>query len=238
MENNTVIAEGKTTTEAIENGLKILKVSKDKVDIKVLENEDKRSFFSILTPRVVKVELKLKENIKVEKNTNISKQPVKEKEYNNNAEEINYGKQEVEEFLKQFILKVDSNLKYEVKVEDNSIVVIINGDKANCLIGYRGDTLNALQNILAAIVNKKASERIKLVLDIEGYREKRMKTLEELAEKVAKTVLKTGKSITLEPMTPYERKIIHNKLQGNEKVQTYSIGENDNRRVVIEKINK
>ena len=238
MENNTVIAEGKTTTEAIENGLKILKVSKDKVDIKVLENEDKRSFFSILTPRVVKVELKLKENIKVEKNTNISKQPVKEKEYNNNAEEINYGKQEVEEFLKQFILKVDSNLKYEVKVEDNSIVVIINGDKANCLIGYRGDTLNAFQNILAAIVNKKASERIKLVLDIEGYREKRMKTLEELAEKVAKTVLKTGKSITLEPMTPYERKIIHNKLQGNEKVQTYSIGENDNRRVVIEKINK
>ena len=238
MENNTVIAEGKTTTEAIENGLKILKVSKDKVDIKVLENEDKRSFFSILTPRVVKVELKLKENIKVEKNTNISKQPVKEKEYNNNAEEINYGKQEVEEFLKQFILKVDLNLKYEVKVEDNSIVVIINGDKANCLIGYRGDTLNALQNILAAIVNKKASERIKLVLDIEGYREKRMKTLEELAEKVAKTVLKTGKSITLEPMTPYERKIIHNKLQGNEKVQTYSIGENDNRRVVIEKINK
>lgn len=237
MENNTIISEGKTTTEAIENGLKILKVSKDKVEIKVLENEDKRSFFSILTPRVVKVELKLKENAKVDNNSNCNlKQPVKEKEYNNNQEEINVGKVDVEAFIKEFILKVDSNLKYEVKVEDNTILVTINGEKANCLIGYRGDTLNALQNILAAIANKKTSKRIKLVLDIEGYREKRMKTLEDLAEKIAKTVLKTGKSVTLEPMTPYERKIIHNKLQSNTKVQTYSIGENDNRRVVIEKI--
>lgn len=236
MENNTVISEGKTTTEAIENGLKILKVSKDKVDIKVLENEDKRSFFSILTPRVVKVELKLKENVKVENSANNIKQPVKEKEYNNNEEEINVGKIEVEAFIKDFIKKVDSNLKYEVKVEDNTIEVIINGENANCLIGYRGDTLNALQNILASIANKKTSKRIKLVLDIEGYREKRTKTLEDLAEKIAKTVLKTGKSVTLEPMTPYERKIIHNKLQSNTKVQTYSIGENDNRRVVIEKI--
>ena len=236
MENNTVISEGKTTTEAIENGLKILKVSKDKVDIKVLENEEKRSFFSILTPRVVKVELKLKENVKVENSANNIKQPVKEKEYNNNEEEINVGKIEVEAFIKDFIKKVDSNLKYEVKVEDNTIEVIVNGENANCLIGYRGDTLNALQNILASIANKKTSKRIKLVLDIEGYREKRTKTLEDLAEKIAKTVLKTGKSVTLEPMTPYERKIIHNKLQSNTKVQTYSIGENDNRRVVIEKI--
>jgi len=230
MQNNSVISEGKTTAEAIENGLKILKVSKDRVEVKVLENEDKRSFFSILTPRVVKVELKLKEDVKSEKTV------VKEKEYDKNIDEIEEGKKEVEEFLNSFISRVSSDLHYEVKVEDYTIMVNIEGEKSGSLIGYRGETLNSLQNILVAIANKKSSGRIKLILDIEGYRNKREKTLEELAEKVSKTVIRTGKSVTLEPMTPYERKIIHNKLQASTKVQTYSIGENDNRRVVIEKI--
>ena len=71
------------------------------------------------------------------------------------------------------------------------------------------------------------------MLDIQGYRNKRKKVLEELAVKVAKTVLKNGNEITLEPMTAYERKIIHNKLQENEKVTTHSIGEEPNRRIVI-----
>ena len=235
MQNNSIISEGKTTAEAVENGLKILNVSKDKVEIKVLENEDKRSFFSILTPRIVKVELKIKEDTKKENNI-IKELPKKEKEYDKNIEEIEEGKKEVELFLKEFILKINENLKYEVKIEDYTIEVKIEGEKSGILIGYRGETLNSLQNILAAIANKKSTGRIKLTLDIEGYRLKREKTLEELAEKVSKTVLRTGKSITLEPMTPYERKIIHNKLQSNTKVQTYSIGENDNRRVVIEKI--
>lgn len=234
MQNNTVISEGKTTAEAIENGLKILKVSKDRVDVKVLENEDKRSFFSILTPRVVKVELKLKEDIS--KNNNIKELPKKEKEYDKNIDEIENAKEQVDKFLKEFLLNVNKELKYEIKIEDYTILINIEGEKSGNLIGYRGETLNALQNILVTIANKKSTGRIKLTLDIEGYRLKREKTLEELAEKVSKTVLRTGKSITLEPMTPYERKIIHNKLQSSTKVQTYSIGEGDNRRVVIEKI--
>lgn len=236
---NSIIAEGKTTTEAINNGLKQLNVSKDRVDVKVLENTDKRSFFSILTPRVVKVELTLKEEIKTQKVENKEKNiERKEREYNKNQEEIEKSKEDINDFLKTFIEKIDNNLKYEVTIEDYIIKVEINGEKAGVLIGYRGETLNSLQNILSAIGNKNSSERIKVSLDIEGYRGKREKILEELAEKVAKTVLKTGKSITLEPMSPYERKVIHNKLQNNNKVQTHSIGENDNRRVVIEKIRK
>ena len=93
-----------------------------------------------------------------------------------------------------------------------------------------------MQVILSTIANKGIENKIRLVLDIENYREKREKTLEELAEKVAKTVLKTNKSVTLEPMSAYERKIIHSKLQENSKIETYSIGEGDNRRVVIAKI--
>ena len=223
-----IIAQGKTTNEAIENGLKELKVTRNQVEIKVLEQEEKRSFFSILTPRVVKVELTLKELNK--KTTN------KVKEYDKNMEEIEEAKGQVEEFLKNFLSQMDSSLNYEMKVEDYTIMIEIRGNMAGTLIGYRGETLNAMQNILSAIANKKASGKIKLVLDIENYREKRKKVLEELAEKVSKTVIRTGKSITLEPMTAYERKIIHSKLQNHPKVETHSIGENDNRRVVISKI--
>ena len=228
---NSIISEGKTTAEAIENGLKQLKVSKDKVEVKVLEDENKKSFFSILTPRVVKVELTLKENVKREER----KVEKVNKEYNSNIKEIEEAKKDVEEFVKTFINKVNDEIKYEIKIEENTIIVEIVGNACGCLIGYRGETLNALQTILSSIANKKVRERIKLVLDIEGYRGKRERILEELAEKVSKTVLKSGKNVTLEPMSAYERKIIHSKLQNNSKIETYSIGEGDHRRVVIAK---
>lgn len=239
MMSKSIISEGKTTQEAIENGLKELKVSKDKVDIKVLENENKKSFFSILTPRVVKVELILKENVKQEKNEKQEKREEKPKrEYANNEEDINLAKERVEKFLKDWLNKVDESLQYTIKVEDFTIMIDINGKAAGLLIGYRGETLNAMQTILSTIANRNFNDRIRLILDIENYREKRAKILEELAEKVSKTVLKNGKDITLEPMSAYERKIIHSKLQENTKVETYSIGEGDNRRIVISKIKK
>lgn len=233
----SIISEGKTTAEAIEKGLKKLKVSKDKVDVKILESENKRSFFSILTPRVVKVELTLKENIKQEKNDRSKIQEEKPKrEYDHNVEDINEAKNRVEKFLKDWLSKVDESLEYSIKVEDYTIMVYINGKAAGLLIGYRGETLNAMQTILSTIANRNFNDKIRLILDIENYREKRAKVLEELAEKVSKTVLKNGKSITLEPMSAYERKIIHTKLQDNPKVETYSIGEGDNRRIVISKV--
>lgn len=233
---NSIIAEGKTTNEAIENGLKILKVSKNQVDIKVLENENKKSFFSILTPRIVKVELTVKENTKKQERLNIEENNNRSiKEYNSNKEELEEAKKDVEEFLKIFIQKLEKRLEYSVKLEKNEILVNINGEDCGSLIGYRGETLNAMQTIISSIANKKVKERIKVILDIQNYREKREKNLIELAEKVSKTVLRNGKNITLEPMSPYERKIIHSALQENNRIETYSIGEGDNRRVVIAK---
>lgn len=222
---NSIVSEGKTTNEAIENGLKQLKVTKDKVDIKVLENPDKRSFFSILTPRIVKVELTLKEELKTVKKE-IKTENIKKREYDKDIQELEQAKQEIESFLQEFLPRVNEELTYQVKIEDYTIDIDIKGSAAGILIGYRGDTLNAFQTILSAIANKNASEKIKLILDIENYRQKRQKSLEELAEKVSKTVLRTGKAVTLEPMSAYERKIIHSKLQDNNKIQTYSIGEN------------
>ena len=232
---NTIIAEGKTSTEAIENGLKILKVSKDRVDVKILEDENKKSFFSILTPRTVRVELTVKENAKSENKKEQRNSEIIKKEYNSNIEEIKEGKELVDAFLKEFLNKIDNSIEYEIKIEENTICININGEECGSLIGYRGDTLNSIQTILSAIANKKTKERIKLILDIENYREKREKTLEDLAEKYARNVLKYGKNKTLEPMSAYERKIIHTKLQNHPKVETYSIGEGENRRIVIAK---
>lgn len=229
--NNSIISEGKTTQEAIENGLKKLKVSKDKVEVKILENENKKSFFSILTPRIVKVELTLKENIKQEKREEKPK-----REYDKNIEDIEKSRDRVNSFLNNWLKQVDEKLEYTIKIEDYSILVEIKGEAVGILIGYRGETLNAMQTILSTIANKNFNEKIRLVLDIGNYREKRTKSLEELAEKISKTVLKNGKAVTLEPMSAYERKIIHSKLQENKNIETYSVGEGDNRRVVVSKI--
>ena len=222
---NTIIAEGKTTNEAIENGLKKLKVSRDKVEIKVLENEDKRSFFSILAPRVVKVELKLKEESKV----NIKEK----KEIILSEEEQEKAKNNVEMFIKNFVKQLPEDTEKKKKKEKSGLNVSINSEKLGFLIGYRGETLYAMQNILTAVAGKGLEQRVRVILDIEGYKAKREKTLEELAEKVAKTVIRTRKPVKLEPMKAYERKIIHSKLQENNKVETTSIGEEPHRRIVV-----
>ena len=222
---DTIIAEGKTTNEAIENGLKQLKVSRDKVEVKVLENEEKRSFFSILAPRVVKVELKLKED---------SKKVVKEKkEIVLTIEEQEKAAKNIENFMKDFVKELPEDTKYSVEKNTSGLNVSITSEKLGFLIGYRGETLYALQSILTAIAGKGVEQRVRVILDIEGYKEKREKTLEELAEKVAKTVIRTKKPIKLEPMKAYERKIIHSKLQGNSRVETTSVGEEPHRRIIV-----
>ncbi len=223
----TIISEGKTTNEAIENGLKKLNVSKDRVDIKVLENEDKRSFFSILAPRVVKVEMTLKENFKKEE----IERKIKEIELS--KDEQQKAKENVEKFLEDFIKGLPEGTTYNIKTSSQYIYVDIVNKDLGYLIGYRGETLYSLQNILSAIAGKGIENKVRVILDIEGYKEKREKTLEELAEKIAKTVIRTKKSVKLEPMQAYERKIIHSKLQKNPKVETSSVGEEPYRRVIV-----
>lgn len=255
----TIISEGKTSTEAIEKGLKQLNVSKDKVDIKILENEEKRSFFSILTPRVVKVELTLKENMpekrsenefhrkqnrpsKEEKQEKIKGHDTEEKEEKRHTEkialkpeEMEMAKENLKAFLDEFIVKISSNIEYKITSDDEYIYVTLNGEEAGRLIGYRGETLNAMQLILSSIANKKIEGKVRIILDIENYREKRKIALEELADKLARTVIRNGKQVTLEPMSAYERKIIHNRLQDSQRVKTYSVGEEPYRKVVITK---
>lgn len=224
----SIISEGNTTNHAIENGLKELNVTRDMVDIKVLE-EEKRSFFSILAPRVVKVQLTIKEDVQADKETKRSKAKIEKL----STEEQDLAYNNIEKFLKDFIKNLPEGTKYSIEKSETDIKVSLNNQDLGYLIGYRGETLYAMQNIISSIASKGVEHRVRVILDIEGYKNKREKTLQDLADKVARKVIKTRKSVTLEPMKAYERKIIHSHLQESTKVQTKSIGEEPNRRIVI-----
>ena len=219
-----IIAEGKTTNEAIKNGLKQLNTTKENVTIKVLE-EEKRMFFSILDPRVVKVEMTLKEE------ETEPKKPRKQIKLTKQEQET--AKEKLTNFIEELIKKLEGETTYTIETSEEYVTVEMMNKNLGYLIGYRGETLYALQDVMSAIASKGSEHRVRVILDIEKYRGKRIKTLEDLAERMAKIVVRTRKEIKLEPMKPYERKIIHTKLQENSKVETKSIGEDPHRRIVI-----
>ena len=239
MPNNSVISEGNTTNEAIENGLKILKVSQDMVNVKVLETE-KKSFFSILAPRVVKVELTLKDEKEIQqiKQENAKKtqhkEPYVKKEIKDvSPEKLDEAENNVKTFLDSFLQKIGNNINYKIEKKSTGLEIYITGEEAGFFIGYRGETLYALQSVISTVANKNIDEKIRVWLDIEGYKERRENTLKELALKLARTVERTRKPVTLEPMQAYEIKIIHSTLQNSKTVTTESVGEEPRRRVVI-----
>lgn len=224
----SIISEGKTSKEAIDNGLKELKCRLEDVNVKVLEDEERKAFFSILSPRVVKVELTIKEDR--EKRINA----VNTERKSASIEDVKACEENISGFLNDFV-HYYGKIEYSIEIKNNDLYIIISGEQASKLIGYRGDTINSLQNILSAIGNKNTSTRVRINLDICDYRMKREKSLNELAKKIEKTVIRTGKKVVLEPMSAYERKIIHSALQDSSKVTTYSVGEEPFRKIVIDR---
>ena len=111
--------------------------------------------------------------------------------------------------------------------------VDVSGEKMGVLIGRRGETLDAMQYLSSLIVNRKFDKKIKVVLDTENYRAKRVAALETLAAKTADKAVRYRKNITLEPMSPYERRVIHAALTGKEHITTFSVGSEPKRKVVV-----
>lgn len=153
-----------------------------------------------------------------------------------------YQKQPVElalEFVETLLEDVNINAEISLSdIEDGGKLLSLTGEEASVLIGHHGETLDQLQYLLNLVANKKENDEddrdyIKIALDIEGYRAKREKALRALARRMAARVLKYHRSVTLEPMSAYERRIIHSEVQGIEGVSTNSIGAERNRRVVI-----
>ena len=121
----------------------------------------------------------------------------------------------------------------ETKLKDRQLEIKISGDDMGIIIGKRGQTLDAVQYLVNLVVNKGTAPYISVTLDTENYRERRKETLETLAFNLAKKVKHTGKNVVLEPMNPYERRIIHSALQNDRYVTTYSEGDEPYRNVVI-----
>lgn len=209
---NSMEFSGKTVSDALSVALKELNVTEDKITYEVLEEGSKGLLGLIGTrPAVIKVTVKTPEPVK--KDIQV----------------------EAKDFLKGVLDSMEILAEIETKLEDNILKVNLTGPKMGLIIGYRGETLDSLQYLTSLVINKRRDgEYVRVVLDTEGYRQKREETLERLAEKTAYKVKKYGRAMKLEPMNPYERRIIHSKLQEDTKVKTFSVGDEPFRRVVIE----
>ena len=240
---------GKDVETATALALDELKCSKDEVKITVLE-EPSRGFLGIGSKlakvRVEKIEVSENDKTEEIEVTEEVKDTVTEETVENETSEVTSKKlirpdnmKEIEEhpalsFLKETTEKMGLELSFKAYADDNNVFIDIAGKDAGTIIGKRGQTLDAIQYLTSLAVNKKSEDYVRVVLDAENYRSKREKTLERLAHRLADKVVRTKRSVKLEPMNPYERMVIHAALVNSPKVKTRSEGEEPYRRVVIE----
>ena len=200
----TIEKSGKTIDEAVKAALTELNLTENDVDIEILE-EPKNGFLGFIGGKNALVK-------------------VTEKETNHNK---------IYEFLNVVFEKMSLSPEISLKEENGNIFVNLQGEDLGILIGRRGETLDSLQFLTNLFINKSSENYKKVIIDIEDYRKKRENTLYSLAEKLSNKVKRTGRKISLEPMSPQERRIIHMALQENKNVNTYSEGEEPFRKVVI-----
>jgi len=196
---------GKTIDEAVNEALRELDTTRENVEIEVI-NEGKRGILGLGAENAV-VRVKMEES------------PL----------------QKAEKYVKSIMENFGINVEIKGSYEDESVSIEIVGDSEEVgkVIGRRGDTLDALQYLTSLVVNKGEENYIRVTIDTENYRGKREETLIKLAKRTAGIVARTRKSITLEPMNPNERRIIHSALQGYRNVTTYSTGKDPHRCIVI-----
>lgn len=206
---------GKTVEEAIRKGLEELKVSRDDVKIEVLEEPSSGGVLGILSAKMAKVRLTVDKKISEEMAENT--------------------KERVESILNEIFKITKDEVKYEIIKEDNKILVNITGDNVAHLIGYKGKTIESLQSLINSILQKDDEEYAKVFIEINEYKKKKEEKLKRLANKMADNVLKFRRPIKLEPMSAYERLIIHTELANRSNIVTESQGEEPRRRVVIKK---
>ncbi len=200
---HSVEKTGKTVQEAISLALQDLNVDREDTEIEVLDEGSKGLFG--LGGKVARVRVTI----------------------------IGSRADEARLFLEDILSRMKVAVDIEAEEDDESVIVRITGKDSGIIIGRRGETLDALQYLTGLVVNKGKEDYKRVTVDIENYRQKREETLINLANRLAERVVRYRKNVTLEPMNPYERRIIHSSLQENKSVETYSVGEEPNRKVVI-----
>lgn len=203
----------KTVDEAITNALIKLGTTSDNVEIEVIEKESS-GFLGLFNNKPARIKAKCK--------------------YTADGAARN--------FLTQVFdaMNIDAEIDLKYDELENTLDINLSGKDMGVLIGKRGQTLDSLQYLVSLVVNKNSETYLKVKLDTENYRERRKETLENLAKNIAYKVKRTKKAVSLEPMNPYERRIIHSALQNDKFVETHSEGDEPYRRVVVtvKKFNK
>lgn len=235
-----VEAVGKTKEEAVEKALRELNASLEDVTIDVEEQKSK-GLFGFLAKKEVRVKVTLIEEVKSEDELEdfsfASKGFSFDEEKDEQKEETGIdenSKNIAENFLKDIFETLSINADIKISTVDGCLGIKVFGDDASRLIGRRGESLDSLQMLLGLAVNKNKDKYVKVLLDIENYRAKREESLIKYANKMARQAAKQRRIIKLEPMNPYERRIIHSALQSDRYVKTYSEGKDPYRKIVIE----
>lgn len=220
----------KTIEEAVELALQELNITRDNVDIEILEQPSK-GLFGLLGSRLAKVKVIVKEE-KKEEISSKKEMPIDKKHDEDDKKE---EKEVAYKFLREVLNAMDIKAEIKVKYTEAGLYINLIGPKMGMVIGRRGQTLDSLQYLVSLVVNKNKGkdDYVRVVLDTENYRKKREETLVRLANRLADRVAKTRRKVELEPMNPYERRIIHSTLQNHPDVFTYSEGEEPNRKVII-----
>lgn len=206
---------GKTTEEAIRKGLEELKVSRDDVKIEILEEATSGGVLGILSAKMAKVRLTVDKKIS-------------DTQYENTEKKIR-------EILDNIFNITKEDISYEIVRKDSQVLLEINGEKVAHLIGYKGKTIESLQSLLNSMLQREDEDFAKVFVEINGYKKQKEDKLRRLANKMANNVIRFRKPIRLEPMSAYERLIIHQELANRRDVETESYGEEPRRRVVIKK---
>lgn len=207
---------GKTVEEAIRKGLEDLKVARDQVDVEVIEEPVSGGILGVLESKPAKIRLTVIPEI------------------DNQKEDKTIEK--LKEILNQFFdITGEKDINYSFEKNDYGIQLNLNSSELSHLIGYRGKTIEAMQLIINSMLQKEDEEYSKVFLEVNDYKKQRAEKLKLFAEKMADNVLKYRKPIKLEPMTSYERLIIHKELSKRNNIETESFGEEPNRRIVIKK---
>lgn len=232
----------KTINIAIDEALKELNTTIDKIDYEILQ-EPSNGFFGI-GKKLAKIKVAIQEEYKIEQSIpqneieseisqnsepdKISEEGRKEKNINHNAPQI------AKDFLSEIFFAMGIKAEMKIKINDKGgLKIDLNGEDIGVIIGKRGQTLDSLQYLTNLMVNKGSFDYMPIYIDIEDYRERRKQVLENLAINLSKKAQKIRKNVVLEPMNPYERRIIHAKLQNNTDVKTYSEGREPFRYVII-----
>ena len=241
MENNTYIYEGKTVEEATQKGLQDLGLSQSDVKVEVKSKGGLFTKAQVIITVLEKEEVEEESSIQEESVENASEPESEVSESVEEAVVINAVQEELlaraEEragaFINELVLQMGLDCQVEVSRKGTDINVKVTGKGSSSFIGYRGEVLDAIQYMTLWIANKEGVDFVRVTIDAEDYRQRRKETLTRLAERLAHKCHKTGKRVELEPMNPFERRVIHTALQNDRFVKTESEGEGRFRHVVI-----